>query len=105
MADEEPDYYADWGREIFRKGFIEHRQELGIATAEELLELADINERLPMEILDDYLGRRHVNLEANEVALDLVAEGIIDFMIIPQDDSAPLRLYRQGSAAAKKSYF
>lgn len=89
LADEEPDYYADWGREIFRKGFIEHRQELAIATAEELLELADIDERLPIEILDDYLGRRRVNLEANQVTLELVAEGVIDFMIIPQDDSAP----------------
>jgi hypothetical protein len=89
LADEEPDYYADWGREIFRKGFIEHRQELGIAAPEELLELADINERLPVEILGDYLDRRRVNLEANEAALELVAEGVIDFMIIPQDDSAP----------------
>ncbi|QDY85198.1 DUF4127 family protein [Paenibacillus polymyxa] len=89
LADEEPDYYADWGREIFRKGFIEHRQELAIATAEELLELADINGRLPIEILEDYLGRRRVNLEANQLVLELVAEGVIDFMIIPQDDSAP----------------
>ncbi|MFK4344958.1 hypothetical protein ABH894_003190 [Paenibacillus sp. RC62] len=89
LADEEPDYYADWGREIFRKGFIEHRQELGIATSEELLELSDINECLPVETLEDYLGRRRVNLEANEAALELVAEGVIDFMIIPQDDSAP----------------
>ncbi|EHS59771.1 DUF4127 family protein [Paenibacillus sp. Aloe-11] len=89
LADEEPDYYADWGREIFRKGFIEHRQELGIATSEEVLELTDINQRLPVEVLGDYLGRRRVNLEANEAALELVAEGVIDFMVIPQDDSAP----------------
>lgn len=89
LADEEPDYYADWGREIFRKGFIEHRRELRLATSEEQLELTDINERLPAEVLRDYLDRRRVNLEANEMTLELAAEGIIDFMIIPQDDSAP----------------
>lgn len=89
LADEEPDYYEDWGREIFRTGFIGHRRELGLATDEELAELADIERRLPREVLDDYLGRRAVNAALNRAALELVAEGIIAFLIIPQDDSAP----------------
>ncbi|QUL52097.1 DUF4127 family protein [Paenibacillus tritici] len=89
LSDEEPDYYADWGREIFRKGFIQHRLELGIATDEEIRELAEIDLRLPSGVLEDYLGRRAVNIEANKLALELVHDGIIDFMIVPQDDSAP----------------
>ncbi|NQX47871.1 DUF4127 family protein [Paenibacillus tritici] len=89
LSDEEPDYYADWGREIFRKGFIQHRLELGIATDEEIRELAEIDLRLPSGVLEDYLGRRAVNIEANKLALELVRDGIIDFMIVPQDDSAP----------------
>ncbi|RAJ03196.1 uncharacterized protein DUF4127 [Paenibacillus pabuli] len=89
LSDEEPDYYADWGREIFRKGFISHRLALGIATDEEIRELADIDNRLPIEVLEDYLGRRAVNIEANKQVLALIEEGIIDFMIVPQDDSAP----------------
>ncbi|MFD2878083.1 DUF4127 family protein [Paenibacillus rhizoplanae] len=89
LSDEEPDYYADWGREIFRKGFIGHRLELGIATDEEIRELADIDLRLPAEVLQDYLGRRAINIEANKQALELVRDGVIDFMIVPQDDSAP----------------
>ncbi|WP_425436634.1 DUF4127 family protein [Paenibacillus donghaensis] len=89
LSDEEPDYYADWGREIFRKGFIGHRLELGIATDEEIRELADIDNRLPAAVLEDYLGRRAVNIEANKQVLALVEEGIIEFMIVPQDDSAP----------------
>ncbi|WP_340023558.1 DUF4127 family protein [Paenibacillus sp. FSL K6-1096] len=89
LSDEEPDYYADWGREIFRKGFIGHRLELGIATDEEIRELADIDLRLPSAVLQDYLGRRAVNIEANKQALELVSGGVIDFMIVPQDDSAP----------------
>ncbi|MDP4099265.1 DUF4127 family protein [Paenibacillus sp. P96] len=88
-ADEEPDYYEHWGREIFRKGFISHRRDLQLATEEELAELEDIELRLPPEVLDDYLRRRAVNAAMNKAALELVAEGIIDFLIIPQDDSAP----------------
>ncbi|MET3543430.1 hypothetical protein ABID47_000024 [Paenibacillus favisporus] len=89
IADEEPDYYGDWGREIFRKGFISHRQELGLATAEESMELAEIDTRLPADVLQDYLDRRAVNIEAIGRVLDVIADGGIDFMIFPQDDSAP----------------
>ncbi|WP_342437019.1 DUF4127 family protein [Paenibacillus sp. FSL L8-0436] len=89
LSDEEPDYYADWGREIFRKGFIGHRKELGNASGEELQELAEIEARLPQEILDDYLARRSINIEANKLVLELVKDGIIEFLIFPQDDSAP----------------
>ncbi|ANF94733.1 DUF4127 family protein [Paenibacillus bovis] len=88
-SDEEPDYYADWGREIFRKGYLEHLdEEHGLDPAEQE-ELSSINARLPQEVLDDYLGRRAVNREANRLALRYVEEGIIDFLIFPQDDSAP----------------
>ncbi|MFS0871794.1 DUF4127 family protein [Paenibacillus xylanilyticus] len=89
LSDEEPDYYADWGREIFRKGFISHRLELGIATDEEIRELDDIDTRLPAEVLEDYIGRRAINIAANQLVMALVKEGIIEFMIVPQDDSAP----------------
>lgn len=88
-ADEEPDYYADWGRELFRAGYIGHREELGIAAPDELRELATIRSRLPENVMDDYLGRRAVNAEANKAALELVEDGTIDFLVIPQDDAAP----------------
>ncbi|WP_054956361.1 DUF4127 family protein [Paenibacillus dakarensis] len=88
-SDEEPEYYGVYGREIFRKGYISHRMELGLASEAELEELRAIEAVLPQEVEDDYLGRRLVNLSANQLALRYVEEGIIDFMIVPQDDSAP----------------
>lgn len=88
-SDEEPDYYGEWGREIFRLGYIRHRKELGAATEEELRELQKIEATLPQEILQDYLDRRRTNLEVNKLALQLVKVKSIDFMIVPQDDSAP----------------
>ncbi|MBB6678486.1 DUF4127 family protein [Cohnella lubricantis] len=89
IADEEPDYYADWGRELFLSGYLRHRQELGLASEEEAAELARIEAALPEEVRDDYLGRRAVNAEANKAAVASAAAGVIDFLVIPQDDSAP----------------
>lgn len=88
-SDEEPDYYEDFGREIFKLGYIEHREELLLATTEETAELREIRKKLPSEHLDDYLGRRRKNLLINKRAIDLTKSGVIDFLIIPQDDSSP----------------
>ena len=88
-SDEEPDYYGEWGREIFRLGYIRHRKELGLATEEELHELEKIEAALPRDVLQDYAERRKTNLEVNKMALRLLKDKAIDFMIVPQDDSAP----------------
>lgn len=91
-SDEEPDYYADWGREIFQRGYIRHRVELGIATEDEHRELRRIEAALPEEVWQEYTGRRAVNLEVNKRAIELVKDRVVDFMVIPQDDSAPYGL-------------
>ena len=87
-SDEEPDYYHDWGREIFRYGYLTHRADLSIAYKKETIELEGVSQRLPREFLDDYLSRREKNLVINKLAVDLTTEHVIDFLIIPQDDSS-----------------
>ncbi len=91
-SDEEPDYYEYWGHEIHRYGFIQHKMELSIATEEERAEYDEICARLPKEYLEDYLSRREKNIVINQMAIDLVRDGVIDFMIVPQDDSSPYGL-------------
>ncbi|WMJ22491.1 DUF4127 family protein [Paludicola sp. MB14-C6] len=91
-SDEEPDYYEQVGREIHRFGVINHKLELGIATDEEKQELADINAMMPKEYLNDYLQRRIKNIEVNKRAIELTRDGVIDFLIVPQDDSSPYGL-------------
>lgn len=85
-SDEEPDYYEICGLDIFRKGFIGHKIELGLATEQEKETYKNIN--INPEYLQDYTKRRHVNLEMNLQTLVFVDQGIIDFLIIPQDDAA-----------------
>lgn len=91
-SDEEPDYYEDWGKEIFRQGFIKNKVELGTASIEEEEELKDILSKLPEEPLNDYIERRNINREVNRLVIDYVDDGILDFLSIPQDDSAPYGL-------------
>lgn len=86
--DEEPDYYGRYGSEIHRLGAARHRLERGDASAGE--EARALEAAIPPEALADYLTRRRRNLEMNRKTLELVEEGIIDFLAVPQDDAAPL---------------
>ena len=85
-SDEEPDYYEDFGAEIHMIGNIRHRASLGLCEEKELEPLC---EKVPQEYLDDYLNRRAFNMQFNLKALELLRDAVIDFLIIPQDDSAP----------------
>lgn len=88
--DEEPDYYGICGEEIHRIGNILHRTRLGLCGKEEAEELMALKTLCGNEgnCLEDYTGRRAFNLSLNLATLNYVKEGIIDFLIIPQDDSA-----------------
>ena len=85
--DEEPNYYLYHGLDLFNRKYIQHRMALNIATQEEIDQLAAIT--IPQEYIDDYESRRAVNCKINLACVELVKEKIIDFLIIPQDDSAP----------------
>ena len=84
--DEEPDYYEQYGEQIHLSGVLKHRHMLGLCDEEELSEVC---EKIPPEALKDYLDRRAFNLKYNKLTLELVKEGAIDFLVVPQDDSAP----------------
>lgn len=86
--DEEPDYYELWGREIFLQAYLKDKQAHGTLTEAEIGKLDEIEQQLPKEFVEDYEKRREFNLGINEGVLNLVKEGVISFLAIPQDDSA-----------------
>ena len=88
-SEEEPDYYAEYGREIHLFGVYQHKKELGIITKKELQSLKKLEAYIPKMYLDDYLSRRNKNTLMNEYFINLVRDEIIDFALIPQDDSSP----------------
>jgi len=84
-SDEEPDYYEECGAEIHKIGELEHKVKLGIGDNAQLNDLYQVTKP---EYIDDYTNRREFNLSFNLMTLDYVKQGFIDFLIIPQDDSA-----------------
>lgn len=88
-SEEEPDYYQDYGRALFRIGALQNKAGRVGLSPEEKAELEAVVSLVPKAVREDYESRRRVNLGLVLALLKLVAENLIDFMIIPQDDSAP----------------
>jgi hypothetical protein len=86
--DEEPDYYAEYGRQLFRYGWLDDKSERESLTEEETDEFVTLRQTIPGPVLTDFVGRRKVNACINRQAVQLTAEGIIDLLIIPLDDNS-----------------
>ncbi len=91
-SDEEPDYYEQYGRQIHTRGVYEHKKALDLLTKEQEIELEQLRATIPSAYYDDYTTRRRVNLQVHEAVIDLYNRGIIDRLVIPQDDSSPYGL-------------
>ncbi|MGA9467495.1 MAG: DUF4127 family protein, partial [Exiguobacterium marinum] len=86
--DEEPDYYGQFGAEIYRRSWLQDREGRDGLTEMEQQELVTLNELVPAEYVEDYEARRAFNRSINEAMIQLVEEGVIERLFIPQDDSA-----------------
>ncbi|WP_256760433.1 DUF4127 family protein [Cohnella sp. WQ 127256] len=87
-SEEEPDYYAEYGAELARNGWLQDKLQRDGWTEEERAESESIAQRLPQEVRDEFIGRRQTNASVNRLSIDLVRDGVIDFLIIPLDDNA-----------------
>jgi hypothetical protein len=86
-SDEEPDYYAEHGFALFRRKYLLDYQERHGLSEAEITELAAID--VPEDVIADYEKRRDFNTDVNLEVIDYLGRGIIDFLVIPQDDSSP----------------
>lgn len=86
-AEEEKDYWGLYGARMFRMSVIEDRVAMAVATAEEEAELARLQEEVPVALVDDYRRGRARNHAVNRAMIQWTAEGIFDYLIIPQDDT------------------
>ena len=86
-SDEEPDYYASYGEQIFKYGVNEHKYLDGLIDKQEYLsQKALLN--VPQSVIEDYTNRRSVNIDVLTEVLKLVGD-VIDEFVILQDDSNP----------------
>jgi hypothetical protein len=57
--------------------------------AESKQETAKLEREIPAEVLTDYKNARQRDLKLNLKAIDFVREGVIDYLILSQDDAKP----------------
>lgn len=87
-SEEEPDYYGEFGETIFKVSWLRDKLERGHGTEEDSARYEECLSKLPVQYHDDYFERREKNFKVTEKALELVKEGVFDYFVIPQDDSA-----------------
>ena len=87
-AEEEKAYWADYGSRMFRLSTLEHKSALGEANDSETAERLALRAQIPDSVYDDYLHGRKRNHAVNRTMLDWLAEGLFDYLLLPQDDTA-----------------
>lgn len=88
-SDEEPSYFDECGRELWLFGVYLDKKEQNIITSEELDEFNKLDNTLNKDYLSDLMNRREINKNAIKNTISLYKEGVIDYLVIPQDDCHP----------------
>ncbi|MDQ2687015.1 MAG: DUF4127 family protein [Armatimonadota bacterium] len=89
-AVEEPSYWAHWGMAFYRFARLTHGVEQGALNAEEQRERSELQERLPPELVADWLTRRLRNHTVNLGLLDMAARGQLTSLLLTSDDTSAL---------------
>jgi hypothetical protein len=87
-SEEEKPYWATYGSRMFRLSYLEHKATLGEASPAETTERDSLRARIPDEVYEDYRRGRARNHVVNRAMLDWLAEGVFDYLLLPQDDTA-----------------
>jgi len=85
--EEEKEYWSEYGELIFKSSYLTHKisESPDLPDQEELEEIIRL---IPQDILDDYTQTRQRNFNINKDYLTLEKEGLIDFLVFSQDDTA-----------------
>lgn len=86
-AEEEKAYWANYGARIFRLSYLEDRAAMAVATPAEVEEIAALRREIPAGVVEDFLVGRGRNHAVNRTMIDWAAQGVFDYLIIPQDDT------------------
>ena len=86
---EEPDYYRYYGTNIFRLTELMDKQELEGLTPREIKEFNFLQRLIPTKAIEDWMGRREKNFDANKKLIDCTREKTFDYLLLGRDDNAP----------------
>ena len=86
---EEPDYYRNYGANIFRYTALEDKREVEGLTKREEKEIDFLQKLIPTKALNDWKDRHAKNFSANEKLIDLSKEQNFNCLLLGRDDNAP----------------
>ena len=86
---EEPDYYRYYGTNIFRLTELMDKQELEGLSPREVKEFNFLQRLIPTRALEDWMGRREKNFDANKKLIDYARDKTFDYFLLGRDDNAP----------------
>lgn len=95
---EEPEYFKTYGQRIFRRSVLQHRAAAGALDAGEPEELKRLVSELPARVWEDVLAIRERTFAVNLAALQLVQDGVLDALVLNQDDTTTWGLNVQDRA-------
>lgn len=87
---EEPEYYQQYGADIFQYTRLLDKKEISKLDRAEENYLSQLEKKIPEEFMNDWMGRRQKNLSATKTLMDYTRDEIIDYLILGRDDNAPL---------------
>lgn len=99
---EEPPYFKTYGSRIFRRSVLQHRAAENALADGEDDELARLAREIPEDMWDDVLAIRARTHAVNLAALDLVEEGVLDTLVLNQDDATTWGLNVQDRARLER---
>jgi len=85
--EEEKEYWSEWGKKIFDWSYNFHLARACNDNEPERKQNCIMN-KIPDEILNDYLSTRERNFKVNKIYLEWLKEGIFDFLVFSKDDCA-----------------
>lgn len=88
-AEEEKPYWATHGRELFRLSYLDDKGSCGDTAPDEDTERQALASAIPPAIVADYRAGRARNHAINRLMLAWAADGVFDYALIAQDDTAP----------------
>ena len=87
---EEPEYYAEYGADIFEYTKLLDKKEISKLTKADENYFAYLEKHIPAEIFDDWMNRRKKNLSATKKLMDYLRDDVINYMVLGRDDNSPL---------------
>ncbi len=86
---EEPDYYRYYGANIFRLTELMDKRELEGLTTREIKEFNFLHRLIPPRAIEDWIGRREKNFDANKKLIDCARNKTFEYLLLGRDDNAP----------------